>query len=224
AAMDALSQKGGLAKKIEEIKEAGSGSLEKARGSFQSIKEASVESLERAREKSENLTLRAREKGEVLTGRIREKKESWGSSTQGSLAEMRVKSREQMERSRRHASRFWENFSSELRRGYQETKSYFERLREQIENHRVEQALGRRISRTILDPSDQVILQQGDIITHQAIVRAREIGALDSILNSVIKENRLYLRQKETQSAGEEVFSQRPPLPSQKGEKLQKTG
>src|SRR5581483_1852612 len=141
AAMDALSQKGGQAKKIEESKEAGSGALEKARGSFQSIKEASVESLERAREKSENLTLRAREKGEVLTGRIREKKESWGSSTQGSLAEMRVKSREQMERSRRHASRFWENFSSELERGYQETKSYFERLREQIENHRVEQAL-----------------------------------------------------------------------------------
>lgn len=222
ATLSVLSQKGGLTKTLESIKEAGSDSLERARGSVQSIKEAGVETWDRAREKSENLGLRAREKGEVLTGRLREKKESWGSSTQGSLAEMRVKSREQMERSRRHASRLWEYFSSELERGYQETRSYFERLREQVENYRVEQALGRRVSRTILDPADQVILQQGDIITHQAIVRAREVGMLDSILNSVVKESRLSLCQKETQSSGEEVFSRRPPLPGTKGEKLQR--
>ena len=224
AAAVVLSQKGGLSKTFENIKEASSDSLEKARGSFQSVKEAGVESLEKAREKSESLSLRAREKGDLLTGRLREKKELWGSSTQESLAGMRVRSREQMERSRRHASRFWENLSAEFERSYRETKGYFERLREQIENHRVEQALGRRVSRTILDPSDEVILQQGEIITHQAVLRAREIGALDSILNSVVKENRLYLRQKETQSAGEEVFSQRPPLPGQRGERFQKAG
>lgn len=224
AATVILSQKGGLAKTFESIKEAGSESLEKARGSLQTVKEAGVESLEKAREKSESLSLRAREKGDLLTGHLREKKELWGSSTQESLTGMKARSREQMERSRRHASRFWENLSIEFERGYQETKSYFGKLREQIENYRVEQALGRRISRTILDPSDEVILEQGEIITHQAVLRAREAGILDSILNSVVKENRLYLRQKETQSAGNEVFSQRPPLPGQKGERLQKAG
>jgi uncharacterized protein YrrD len=223
ATLKVMSQKGGLAKTFESIKEAGSDSLEKARGGLQSIKETSVESLEKAREKSESLGLRAREKSDLIAGRLFEKKELWGSSSQESMAEMKLKSREQMERTKRHASRFWENLSNELERGYQETKSYFERLRERVENHRVEQALGRRISRTILDPSDEVILRQGDIITHQAVVRAREIGALDSILNSVVKENRLYLRQKETQSAGEEIFSQRPPLPG-RGERLQKAG
>jgi uncharacterized protein YrrD len=223
-AMSAVAQKGGIAKGYESLKEAGSDSLEKAKETLQTVKEAGVESLEKAREKSEALTLRAREKGEGLTGRILERKESWGPATQETLTDLRIKSRERMERGKRTASRFWENLSRDLERGYEETKHYLEKLREQVENHRVEQALGRRISRTILDPSDQAILQQGDIITHQAILQAREAGLLDSILNSVVKENRLLLRQKESESAGEEIFKKRPPVPGQKGERLQKAG
>lgn len=222
--VEVLSQKGGLAKSYESIKESGSESLGKARETLQSVKESSVESMGKVREKSEALTLRAREKGEVISGRILERKETLGTTTQDRFAEIQLKSREGMERGKRKASRFWKNVSTELERGYEETKSYFGRLREQIENRRIEQALGRRVSRTILDPSDQVILHQGDIITHQAIMRAREIGALDSILNSVVRENRLFLSRKETESAGEELFSKRPPLPAQKGERLQKAG
>jgi uncharacterized protein YrrD len=223
-AMEVLAQKGGLSKTFDSLKESGSGSLEKARETLQNVKEAGAESLIKARGKSEVLAQRVREKSEGIGGRILEKKESWGPSAQESIADFRMKSRQQIEHSKRGASRLLENLSADFERGYQGTKSYLQRLREQFENHRVEQALGRRISRTILDPSDQVILQQGDIITHQAIRQAREIGALDSILNSVIKESRLFLRKKETESAGEEVFSKRPPIPGQKGERLQKAG
>ncbi len=219
-AMEVLSQKGGLARTYESMKDAGNETLEKARDTLQTVKESGVESLEKAREKSENLSLRAREKGEVMTGRLREKKDAWGASTQESLTDMRIKSREQMERGKRQASHFWGKISTDLERGYQQTKTYFQKLREQIENHRIEQALGRRVSRTILDPSDQVILQQGDMITHQAVRRAREVGALDRILDSVVKENRLLLRRKETESAGEALFSKRPILPGEKGERL----
>ena len=43
------------------------------------------------------------------------------------------------------------------------------------------------MTKVILDREDNVILNLGDIITHQAIQRAHESGGLDSLLGSVYK-------------------------------------
>lgn len=50
---------------------------------------------------------------------------------------------------------------------------------------RIVEAAGQRASRLILDRNDQPIVAPGEIITHAAIERAREAGALELLLNSV---------------------------------------
>jgi uncharacterized protein YrrD len=53
------------------------------------------------------------------------------------------------------------------------------------EQSKINNALGRPTTRVILAADDTVILNTGDIITHAAIDRAREAGALDVLLDSV---------------------------------------
>ena len=48
-------------------------------------------------------------------------------------------------------------------------------------------AIGRPVTKVILDREDNVVLNLGDIITHQAIQRAHDSGGLDSLLGSVYK-------------------------------------
>jgi uncharacterized protein YrrD len=50
---------------------------------------------------------------------------------------------------------------------------------------RIEQALGRPVTRVILDPEDKVILNVGELITHRAIRQATESGVLNILLSSV---------------------------------------
>jgi hypothetical protein len=50
---------------------------------------------------------------------------------------------------------------------------------------KINNALGRPVTRVILDQSDAVILNTGDLITHAAIERARSADALDILLDSV---------------------------------------
>ena len=51
----------------------------------------------------------------------------------------------------------------------------------------IEDAVGRPVTKVFLDLEDRVILDLGDLITHAAIQRAHEAGALDSLLGSVYK-------------------------------------
>lgn len=195
AALDALAdQKGGIS------------------ATYQSMKEAGVESLERVRGKTGTLGSTAREK-----------KESWGKTAQEQMEQMRERSRLHLDRGRTEASRFWESFRTSLKDAGRRAEDYFEWLESRIMRRRIERAIGRRVSRTIFDPSDNVILQQGELITHNAVHQAKEAGILGILLNSVVTENRFALNRKETQSAAEEVFSKRPPLPTQREERLQKS-
>jgi uncharacterized protein YrrD len=50
---------------------------------------------------------------------------------------------------------------------------------------RIQGALGRPINRVILDKKDGVILNTGELITHESISSAREAGVLDPLLSSV---------------------------------------
>lgn len=51
----------------------------------------------------------------------------------------------------------------------------------------ISDAVGRPVTKVILDRDDNVILNLGDIITHQSVQRAHESGGLDSLLSSVYK-------------------------------------
>lgn len=62
------------------------------------------------------------------------------------------------------------------------------RSTEVIEERRIRGALGRPITRVILDQDDIVILNVGELITHQAIYLARQSDVLDLLLNSVYTE------------------------------------
>jgi len=53
------------------------------------------------------------------------------------------------------------------------------------EQSKINNALGRPVTRVILDQSDSVILNTGDLITNKAINHARETGVLEVLLDSV---------------------------------------
>ncbi|MEH2314024.1 MAG: PRC-barrel domain-containing protein [Nostoc sp.] len=58
-----------------------------------------------------------------------------------------------------------------------------------MRKQRIELALGRPVTRVILDPEDNVILNVGELITHYAVRQAEEGGVLNILLSSVyIKE------------------------------------
>ena len=62
-----------------------------------------------------------------------------------------------------------------------------ERGAEELEERRINAALGRPVTRVILDRQDGVILNFGEIITHGAIERARHEEVLEALLDSVYK-------------------------------------
>lgn len=57
-----------------------------------------------------------------------------------------------------------------------------------IEDKRVKGALGRPVTRVILDRNDEVILNVGELITHQAIAISRQSDVLEILLDSVYTE------------------------------------
>jgi uncharacterized protein YrrD len=63
-----------------------------------------------------------------------------------------------------------------------------DRSAQAIEQKRVMGALGRPVNRVILDQQDQVILNVGELITHQAIEVSRQSGVLEVLLASVYTE------------------------------------
>ncbi len=57
-----------------------------------------------------------------------------------------------------------------------------------IEDKRIKGALGRPVTRVILDRNDEVILNVGELITHQAIAISRQADVLEILLDSVYTE------------------------------------
>jgi sporulation protein YlmC with PRC-barrel domain len=52
---------------------------------------------------------------------------------------------------------------------------------------KIEDAVGRPVTKAILDLHDAVILDVGDLVTHAAVQRAHDAGSLDSLLDSVYR-------------------------------------
>jgi uncharacterized protein YrrD len=57
----------------------------------------------------------------------------------------------------------------------------------ELEERRIKGALGRPVNRVIFDQDDKVILNVGELITHEAVERSRQAGVLDVLLTSVYK-------------------------------------
>jgi uncharacterized protein YrrD len=68
------------------------------------------------------------------------------------------------------------------------TSELQDRSGQAIEDKRIKGALGRPVNRVILDRQDSVILNVGELITHEAIKKARQSEVLDQLLNSVYTE------------------------------------
>lgn len=83
------------------------------------------------------------------------------------------------------ASNLWETLkhkAEELTGAAHDKKAEYDASAEQA---KINNALGRPVTRVILDQSDTVILNTGDLITHAAVDRTREAGVLDILLDSV---------------------------------------
>jgi uncharacterized protein YrrD len=68
------------------------------------------------------------------------------------------------------------------------TNDLQDRSSQAIEEKRIKGALGRPVNRVILDRQDGVILNVGELITHEAVKEARQSEVLDQLLNSVYTE------------------------------------
>lgn len=82
------------------------------------------------------------------------------------------------QRARERLGHLWSRVRSRV-------EEFRQRNAQQAESQRIKRALGRPATRVILDRQDQIILNVGELITHESIQRAREAGVLDVLLNSV---------------------------------------
>jgi len=82
------------------------------------------------------------------------------------------------QQARSGAGNLWERVKASV-------NDFQERTEQEAQEHQIKSALGRPVIRVILDPQDQVILNVGELITHQAINTARQAGVLDILLSSV---------------------------------------
>ena len=85
------------------------------------------------------------------------------------------------------AGALWDKFTAKLG---DMTDATGRRVDEQQTKQRlatIEDAVGRPVTKVILDLQDEVILDVGDLVTHAAIQRSHDAGSLDSLLGSVYK-------------------------------------
>jgi uncharacterized protein YrrD len=86
---------------------------------------------------------------------------------------------------RDRASLAQENFHTSWQTLQQKVTEWQGRSTKAMKQQRIEQALGRPVTRVILDPEDHVILNVGELITHRAIRQAEAGGVLNILLSSV---------------------------------------
>lgn len=94
-----------------------------------------------------------------------------------------------------------ENLWGQAQREFQEMRERAARWRRET---RIKAAVGRPVNRVILDHDDSVILNTGELITFEAVERARSAGVLDILLDSVhLKEPEIPVEQVRAPEPGE---------------------
>lgn len=82
---------------------------------------------------------------------------------------------------RREASDLWAQLTGRYTTSVDQTDS-------KVMEKRIKAAVGRPVTRVILDQDDNVLLNTGDIITNRAVEEARQAGVLDVLVASVYNE------------------------------------
>jgi uncharacterized protein YrrD len=85
------------------------------------------------------------------------------------------------------AASLWDGFTQKIGEMTDATGKRVDEERTKKRLSDIEEAVGRPVTKVILDREDNVILNLGDIITHEAVQRAYDAGGLDSLLASVYK-------------------------------------
>ena len=83
------------------------------------------------------------------------------------------------------AGDLWGRFTSALSEMTDSAGKRLDTQQTKAQLDRIHDAIGRPVTKVFLDRDDEVILDLGDLITHQAVQRAYEAGMLDSLLASV---------------------------------------
>jgi uncharacterized protein YrrD len=85
------------------------------------------------------------------------------------------------------AGSMWDKFTSKLSEMTDSTGQRMDQQQTKGQLDKIADAIGRPVSKVILDREDSVILDLGDIITHQSVQRAHDNGMLDSLLSNVYR-------------------------------------
>lgn len=123
-------------------------------------------------------------------GGIKASMQQAGQKTGKYASSMRDRTRESNVQDRFRAST--EEMSTNVQQGWEKVKAKFfdlkDRNQSRVQEQRIKDALGKPVTRVILDEQDNVVLKTGDLITHEAIGRAYAAGAIDMLLSSVYTE------------------------------------
>jgi sporulation protein YlmC with PRC-barrel domain len=85
------------------------------------------------------------------------------------------------------ASDLWSRFTSRLTEMTDSAGKRIDAQQTRSQLERIHDAIGRPVTKVFLDREDNVILDLGDLVTHQAIQRAHDAGQLEVLLASVYK-------------------------------------
>jgi uncharacterized protein YrrD len=94
---------------------------------------------------------------------------------------------ETLSRAAETASDLWARFTSKLSEMTDEAGQRLDAQQTRGRLDAINDAVGRPVTKVFLDRDDSVILDLGDLVTHQAIQRAADAGLLDSLLACVYK-------------------------------------
>jgi hypothetical protein len=85
------------------------------------------------------------------------------------------------------AGSVWDRFMRKMSEVTDESGKRMSEHETKVRLAAINDAVGRPVTKVILDRSDEVVLNLGDLITHEAIQRAYDAGILDTLLDSVYK-------------------------------------
>lgn len=85
------------------------------------------------------------------------------------------------------AADLWARFTGKLAEMTDDAGQRMDAQQTRARLDRINDAIGRPVTKVFLDRDDSVILDLGDLVTHQAVQRASDAGLLDSLLDSVYK-------------------------------------
>ncbi len=108
-------------------------------------------------------------------------------ATMGQVAEVGDQTGAAMGQLADSAGSMWDRFTAKLSEVTDSTGQRVDQQQTKAQLDKIADAIGRPVSKVILDREDSVILDLGDIITHQSVQRAHDNGMLDSLLSNVYK-------------------------------------